>query len=80
MYDIRRPANDPVLPGYFVKYLNLPATQTALGVDPTYRYEPSSADVYSAFQQSGDYVFPIFLEDLEYLLEKGIRVVYVCSA
>lgn len=75
MYDIRRPAADPPFPDFFVRYLNAPETQRALGVDVGFTYEPSSVDVYSAFQQTGDYVYPDFMEDLEELLDGGIRVV-----
>ncbi|KAK6614240.1 serine carboxypeptidase [Botrytis cinerea] len=56
-YDIRHPYDDPTPPTYFIDYLNLASTQNALG-----------AEVYYAFQQTGDFVYPSFLEDLEYLL------------
>jgi hypothetical protein len=75
MYDIRRPSIDPPYQDFFIKYLNLPETQEALGVDMHISYEPSNIDVYSAFQQTGDYVYPDFKRDLEELLDNGIRVV-----
>jgi hypothetical protein len=75
MYDIRRPATEAPYSDFFVKYLNLPETQRALGIEMSFMYEPSSDDVYAAFQQSGDYVYPDFLSDLEGLLDSGIRVV-----
>ncbi|KAB5580578.1 Alpha/Beta hydrolase protein [Coniochaeta sp. 2T2.1] len=75
MYDIRKSSRDPAYPDFFVKYLNLPSTQEALGVDLYFRYEPSSNKVYSAFQLSGDYAYPGFLEDLGFLLDRRVRVV-----
>ncbi|KAM3151665.1 hypothetical protein ABEW05_007983 [Botrytis cinerea] len=66
-YDIRHPYDDPTPPTYFIDYLNLASTQNALGVNLNYT-EDSSAEVYYAFQQTGDFVYPSFLEDLEYLL------------
>ncbi len=75
MYDIRKEANDPPVSNVFVDYLNLPSTRNALGVDVSYAYEASSRDVYLVFQQSGDYVYPSFLEDMGFLLDSGIRVV-----
>lgn len=91
MYDIRRPADDTIVPQQaFVDFLNLPATRAALGVDsipelstaaaPTspfvYTYDAQSEAVYNAFTRAGDYVLPSFMADLEYLLENGIRVLY----
>jgi hypothetical protein len=75
MYDIRRSNLDPPYKDFFVDYLNLPETQLALGLNINATYEPSSQDVYSAFQQSGDYVYPDFIESLGHLLDNGIRVV-----
>lgn len=88
MYDIRRPADDTIVPQQpFVDFLNLPATRAALGIDvipelstvaaPTpssFAYAAQNEAVYNAFTRAGDYVFPSFLANLEYLLEKGIRV------
>jgi hypothetical protein len=76
MYDIRRMSYEPPYEGFFVKWLNLAETQRALGVQVSFMYEESSHDVYSAFQQSGDYVYPGFKEDLEFLLHVGITVLY----
>lgn len=76
MYDIRKSSQDPAYTDFFIKYLNLESTQEALGINPLFRYEPSSNEVYSAFQLSGDYVYPGYIEDLGYLLDKGVRVVY----
>jgi len=75
MYDVRKPASESIIPHFFVDYLNLPSTRQALGVKTTTKYEMSSLDVYFAFQQTGDYVYPSYLEDLAYLLNRGMRVV-----
>jgi hypothetical protein len=77
MYDIRRPVSEPDYPDFFLKFLNLPETRSALGIDDAYPYEASNIDVYYAFQQSGDYVYPNFLQHLGVLLRSGIRVVSV---
>jgi carboxypeptidase C (cathepsin A) len=83
-YDVRHPSHDPEPPDYFIDYLNLATTQNALGVN--LNYTSSSNDVYFAFQQTGDFVFPDFKEDVEMLLDRGIRVAlmygdadYVCN-
>ncbi|OIW35227.1 alpha/beta-hydrolase [Coniochaeta ligniaria NRRL 30616] len=75
MYDIRKSSQDPAYTDFFIKYLNLPSTQEALGVKLLSKYEPSSNEVYSAFQLSGDYVYPGYIDDLAFLLDKGVRVV-----
>jgi len=75
MYDIRKLAAQPAYSDFFVKYLNLPETQKALGIEETFLYEPLSDDVYAAFQQSGDYVYPDYMSALGQLLDSGIRVV-----
>ncbi|CAI4216800.1 unnamed protein product [Parascedosporium putredinis] len=66
-----RPA---ALSRFFVKYLNEPATQEALGIAVDFEYKESNYDVYLAFQHSGDYAYPRFLQDLEFLLDHGVRV------
>ena len=71
-YDIRHPQQDPTPPEYFTDYLNLPSVQNALGV--SLNYTESNNDVYYAFQQTGDFVFPNFLKDLEMLLNNNVRV------
>ncbi|KAF7938046.1 hypothetical protein EAE99_001718 [Botrytis elliptica] len=72
-YDIRHPYDDPTPPTYFLDYLNLASTQNALGVNLNYS-EDANNEVYYAFQQTGDFVYPTFLEDLEYLLANDVRV------
>lgn len=44
----------------------------AIGVD--INYTESSSDVYYAFQQTGDFVWPNFIEDLEEILRLPVRV------
>ncbi|KAH8890858.1 carboxypeptidase C [Thozetella sp. PMI_491] len=75
MYDIRRPSGDRLVSDFFTRYLNLPQVQEALGVEKNFTYQMSSNQVYSAFQQSGDYVFGESLDNLGHLLDKGTRVV-----
>ncbi|KAH7062194.1 putative carboxypeptidase S1 [Macrophomina phaseolina] len=83
-YDIRHPSDDPTPPEYFPEYLNLAHVQDALGV--SLNYSESNNDVYYAFQQTGDFVYPNFIEDLEQLLAAGVRVAlyygdadYICN-
>ncbi|KAK6437400.1 hypothetical protein LTR95_006409 [Oleoguttula sp. CCFEE 5521] len=71
-YDIRHPKKDPTPPDYYVDYLNQAFVQDALGVD--LNYTSTNSDVTDAFQSTGDWVFPNFREDLEYLLDRGLRV------
>lgn len=73
VYDIRHPYDDPTPPNYIIPYLNQASVQNALGVDTNYT-EYSNTDVYYAFQQTGDFVYPNFLEDLEEILDSGVRV------
>ena len=83
-YDIRHPSDDPTPPTYFADYLNLASTQNALGVN--LNYTEFNDEVYFAFQQTGDFVYPNYLEDLEMLLDNGVRVAlyygdadYICN-
>ncbi|EXJ80740.1 carboxypeptidase D [Capronia epimyces CBS 606.96] len=77
VYDIRHPYDDPTPPSYFVDYLNLASTQEALGVDTNYTTDANN-EVYFAFQQTGDFVYPNFLEDLEQILNtSSVRVTLV---
>lgn len=84
-YDIRIGYYDEDPPTYFIDYLNLPSTQNALGVNLNYS-EDANNEVYYAFQQTGDFVYPNFLEDLEMLLANDVRVAlfygdadYICN-
>lgn len=83
-YDIRHPSDDPTPPSYFADYLNQASIQNALGVD--LNYTDANDEVYYAFQQTGDFIFPNFLEDLEMLLNNSVRVAlyygdadYICN-
>lgn len=73
VYDIRHPIDDPTPPKYFENFLNLASTQDALGVNLNYS-APANSEIYFAFQQAGDFVYPTFLKDLEILLSAGVRV------
>ncbi|KAF2096817.1 peptidase S10, serine carboxypeptidase [Rhizodiscina lignyota] len=72
VYDIRHPYVDPTPPGYFADYLNIGSVQEALGV--SLNYTDSNNDIYWAFQSTGDFVYEYFTEDLEMLLDAGVRV------
>jgi carboxypeptidase C (cathepsin A) len=71
VYDIRHEYDDPTPPSLYPDYLNLPEVQEALGV--TLNYSGNNANYY-AFQNTGDFIFPNFRLDLEYLLNQGVRV------
>jgi len=73
VYDIRHPYLDPTPPAYFEHFLNLASTQQALGVDTNYT-SFTNYDVSFAFHQTGDFSMPIFIEDLEMLLNASVRV------
>ncbi|KAL5113397.1 hypothetical protein ACEQ8H_008720 [Pleosporales sp. CAS-2024a] len=84
-YDIRHPANDPTPPKYFEKFLNLASTQEALGVNINYT-SFTSYSVGQGFQDTGDFVYPNFIEDLDQVLGYGVRVAlmygdadYICN-
>jgi carboxypeptidase C (cathepsin A) len=70
-YDIRHPSDDPTPDVPFSDYLNLPEIQEALGV--TLNYSGGNT-IYFAFQNSGDFIFPNFRLDLEYLLDQDVRI------
>jgi carboxypeptidase C (cathepsin A) len=73
VYDIRHPYLDPTPADNYVDYLNQPSIQEALGVDTNYTVTNNAA-VYYAFQQTGDFVYPNFLTDIEQLLNNSVRV------
>jgi carboxypeptidase C (cathepsin A) len=65
-------------------YLNQASVQDALGVN--LNYTDANNEVYYAFQQTGDFVYPFAREGLEDLLRKGVRVAlysgdadYICN-
>ncbi|KAE8844111.1 hypothetical protein HRS9122_05214 [Pyrenophora teres f. teres] len=71
-YDIRFQYDSASPVSGRVEYLNLGHVQEALGV--TVNYTQANNAVFYAFQVAGDYVFPNFRLDLEYLLNQGVRV------
>ncbi|OQE14441.1 hypothetical protein PENFLA_c038G03991 [Penicillium flavigenum] len=83
-YDIRHPSDDPTPEGYYTNYLAKDSVMNALGVDVN--YTQSNNEVYFAFQQTGDFVWPTFLDDLEDILSRPVRVAliygdadYICN-
>ncbi|KAI9724216.1 MAG: hypothetical protein M1828_003961 [Chrysothrix sp. TS-e1954] len=72
VYDIRHPYDDPTPPSYFEDFLNLPATQAAIGVN--LNYTDANNDVYWAFQQTGDFVYSELLQDFEEIINSGVVV------
>ncbi|KAL8786164.1 MAG: hypothetical protein Q9213_002934 [Squamulea squamosa] len=84
VYDIRHPFDDPTPPRYFNDYLNQANVQNALGVN--LNYTQSNNDVSYAFQLTGDFAYPNFIEDLEMILNNSVRVAlfygdadYICN-
>jgi len=73
VYDIRHPYDDPTPPDYIVPFLNQASVQDALGVTTNYTAF-SNTEIYYAFQQTGDFVYLNFLDDLEHILNSGVRV------
>lgn len=77
--------NNTEPPGYFQNYLNQASIQNALGVTLNYTTY-SNNEIYYAFQQTGDFVYEDFKEDLEIILEQGVSVTliygdadYICN-
>ena len=84
VYDIRDPYDDPTPPLYFEDYLNLAHVQDAIGVN--LNYTDANNDVYYAFETTGDFVYPTYKEDVEMILNNGVRVAlfygdadYICN-
>jgi carboxypeptidase C (cathepsin A) len=73
VYDIRHPYDDPTPPTYFIDYLNTAKVQNALGVDLNYTAD-SSRLVGRGFSSTGDFVYGFFIQDLETILNNGVRV------
>ncbi|KAK4575020.1 hypothetical protein LTR86_000870 [Recurvomyces mirabilis] len=73
VYDIRHPYDDPTPPTYFIDYLNTAAVQNALGVNLNYTAD-SSSQVGRGFSSTGDFVYRSLIQDLENLLNAGVRV------
>ncbi|KAF2190662.1 putative carboxypeptidase S1 [Zopfia rhizophila CBS 207.26] len=84
VYDIRHPYEDPDPPEYLEPFLNQAHIQSALGTN--LNYTQGNNDIYWAFQETGDFVYPNFIEDIEQLLDDGVRVAlyygdadYICN-
>jgi len=84
VYDIRHPYDDPTPPSYFEDYLNQAEVQNALGVN--LNYSDYGALVGEGFVDSGDFVYTEILDDLEGLLNKGVKIFlyagdadYICN-
>lgn len=73
VYDIRHPFDDPTPPTYFIDYLNQPSVQAALGVETNYTMD-ANTEIYYAFQQTGDFIYMNFIDDLEMILNSSVRV------
>ena len=58
----------------FASMLNLPYVQDAIGVDLNYSILLANEEVYYAFQQTGDFVYPNFIDELETILNNSVRV------
>lgn len=74
-YDIGQKDPDPFTFPFYVGWLNQPHVQAALGVP--LNFTQSNGAVSSTFRGIGDYPRPGWLEDLAYLLERGIKVALV---
>ncbi|KAK4899796.1 hypothetical protein LTR27_003062 [Elasticomyces elasticus] len=85
IYNFMKPYDDPTPPTYFIDYLNTGPVQNALGVNINYTADSSSL-VGRGFSYTGDFVYGFFKEDLEMLLDSGVRVAlyygdadYICN-
>jgi carboxypeptidase C (cathepsin A) len=75
-YDIRANASAEIPPSYWVNYLNTAFVQNALGVNINYT-DSASFQVFEGFGYTGDWSYPSFLQDLENILDNGVRVALV---
>lgn len=83
-YDIRHPYQDPTPPRNYLGYLAKDFVLNAIGVD--INYTGSNKEVYYAFQKTGDWVWPNFIENLEDVLARPVQVAliygdadYICN-
>ena len=74
-YDIAAIDPDPFPPQYFLGYFTNQYVQVALGVPVN--FTESTNGVAAGFESTGDYARGGFLEDLGYLLEKGVKVALI---
>lgn len=71
-YDITAFDPSPFPDPFYIGLLNQPHVQAAMGVP--LNWTQSSGTVSTAFRSIGDYVRPGWIEDLAYLLDRGIKV------
>ena len=74
-YDIGQLNPDPFTFSFYVGWLNQPHVQAALGVP--LNFTQSNSAVGRAFTAIGDYARPGWLEDLAYVLDRGVKVALV---
>lgn len=75
-YDIRQNGSAGyVPPNYWYHWLNTPVAQNALGVD--LNYTGASSKVFTGFDLAGDWAYSTLLQDLQDLLNKGVRVALI---
>jgi hypothetical protein len=75
-YDIRANISSDFPTSYWIDYLNTAFVQNAIGVDLNYTFSVSG-QVSVGFDNSGDFVYGSILQDLEDLLNHGVRVALV---
>ena len=73
--DIAQPPEYPLVPSYFIGFLNQPHVQAALGVP--LNFTPTSRAVVKAFSMSGDNVRYQALTDLGVALDSGIKIALI---
>ncbi|PUU73991.1 Alpha/Beta hydrolase protein [Tuber borchii] len=71
-YDIASDRKDPFPYYYYLEYLNNATVQQAIGTPVN--YTQSNAYVYGAFDSTGDFVRGGEVEDIAYLLGRGVKV------
>jgi carboxypeptidase C (cathepsin A) len=74
-YDIRANDSADIPPSYWVDYLNTPLVRNAIGVN--LNYSNFGLNVATGFDYTGDFVYASLLQDLEDLLDNGVRVALV---
>ncbi|KAI1308579.1 Alpha/Beta hydrolase protein [Xylaria venustula] len=75
-YDIRAVSDADIPPEPWVDYLNTAKVQNAIGVDINYTATASN-QIYTGFDYTGDWVYQEILEDLEAVVDSGVRVALV---
>ena len=75
VYNIRSPKNVTEPSGAYAAYLDLPEIQDAFGVN--LNYTTNNPDIFYAFWNSRDELYDDGIKDLEYLLDRDVRVAMV---